>query len=489
MTFAGGSRWILEDMIEVPCVVLSDPKVDLDLSLIFDSDETNHGEVNPPRNSTPAFRLPSVPSASTVLSIRRYLSQPECHLPVRLRPYLDWVSTEDGSHILTVSIGSRILLYSATSVESCPFSRWKNALCKSGHVDKGYTMTVSSSEVCWVLLRTVELQTADGYPPLPKHLTWVRNGILVVGLENEMHVYSQWKFSEDDDSENTVSEAGHSSITNVPASRCRAVSKTMSGIKLNASIANLTLLATKRAQRTSSAAVLRAKMPKIQCGYLTSTFSDCGLFEAAQITNPCIPQYHPKQLLELLLSGRMFCVRLILSHLLRCLSVRPLENHEAVPSEADASGKSPLLEDTEEPVNVLEVTSIPPLPLYILLYADGTNTRSAHPHRNGGATDAAKTRNYDRLFSAEKFETASVSMSDDSAGDLFDCSFGPEQARLLTKHLEHTGLPGLSSLDQINLVALTESLMKLTTDDDSGSQNGLCDSQLSYIFTGLETCR
>ena len=41
-------------------------------------------------------------------------------------------------------------------------------------------------------MRSIELQTHDGMAPFPKHVSWVRNGILVVGLDNEMQVYSQW---------------------------------------------------------------------------------------------------------------------------------------------------------------------------------------------------------------------------------------------------------------------------------------------------------
>lgn len=42
-------------------------------------------------------------------------------------------------------------------------------------------------------LRKIDLQTADGLPPLPMQISWVRDGILVVGMDSEMHVYSQWK--------------------------------------------------------------------------------------------------------------------------------------------------------------------------------------------------------------------------------------------------------------------------------------------------------
>ena len=44
----------------------------------------------------------------------------------------------------------------------------------------------------WIKLRTIDLYTADGLAPFPVHISWVRSGILVVGMDNEMHVFSQW---------------------------------------------------------------------------------------------------------------------------------------------------------------------------------------------------------------------------------------------------------------------------------------------------------
>lgn len=44
-------------------------------------------------------------------------------------------------------------------------------------------------------LRTIDLDSADGLPPLPLMLNWVREGILVVGMETEMRVYNQWNIS------------------------------------------------------------------------------------------------------------------------------------------------------------------------------------------------------------------------------------------------------------------------------------------------------
>lgn len=48
-------------------------------------------------------------------------------------------------------------------------------------------------EIRWMKLRKIDLTTADGLPPLPMQISWVRDGILVVGMDSEMHVYSQWK--------------------------------------------------------------------------------------------------------------------------------------------------------------------------------------------------------------------------------------------------------------------------------------------------------
>ena len=47
---------------------------------------------------------------------------------------------------------------------------------------------------------------------------------------------------------------------------------------------------------------------------------DCGLFEASRLANPVLPQYHPKQLIELLGFGKIRRVKAILAHLVRCIS-------------------------------------------------------------------------------------------------------------------------------------------------------------------------
>lgn len=47
---------------------------------------------------------------------------------------------------------------------------------------------------------------------------------------------------------------------------------------------------------------------------------DYGLFEASRIACPVLPQYHPKQLMELLNSGKIRWVKAILAHIVRCIA-------------------------------------------------------------------------------------------------------------------------------------------------------------------------
>ena len=49
----------------------------------------------------------------------------------------------------------------------------------------------------------------------------------------------------------------------------------------------------------------------------TDFMADMGLFEASHLACPVLPQYHPKQLMELLNSGKIKWVKAILNHLVR----------------------------------------------------------------------------------------------------------------------------------------------------------------------------
>ncbi len=42
-------------------------------------------------------------------------------------------------------------------------------------------------------IRNILLRTADGLNPTPMAMSWVRDGILMCGMDNEITVYSQWR--------------------------------------------------------------------------------------------------------------------------------------------------------------------------------------------------------------------------------------------------------------------------------------------------------
>ena len=118
-------------------------------------------------------------------------------------------------------------------------------------------------------IRSVELSTADGLPPLPMHISWVRDGLLVVGMDNEMHVYSQWQPStgvSDDvrakegdtpDVRTLTEQKLHrvTSLTNVNPVRSSKIARSMSNMVLSAglmsvaSISNLNMLLEKKEEK------------------------------------------------------------------------------------------------------------------------------------------------------------------------------------------------------------------------------------------------
>jgi len=117
-----------------------------------------------------------------------------------------------------------------------------------------------------------------------------------------------------------------------------------------------------------------------------------------------------------------------------------------------------------------EITSIPPLPLWTLLVADKESTQNQ--------TDEG--RDYDQLFDENVcFENESIDDLLDDEPESPRCvdrrqsgnieakglsHFGPRQGRILSRLLTHTHLPGLSSLDQMHLLALADTVSTCNTD-------------------------
>ena len=199
--------------------------------------------------------------------------------------HLDWLSKEDGSHILTVGVGSNILMYGRISGMVNEQAASKDGVAVitlplGGSIKQGIRSR-------WILLRTVDLASSvDGTPSLPVSLSWVRDGILVVGMDCEMHVYAQWR----QDRKPRDAGAGDGSLSSAD------------------NIAGLGAAASSAAGpegRSRSKSVFESSTVVDEALRAPAGLQEGGLFEAAHSLSPTLPQYHPTQLLELMDLGKV----------------------------------------------------------------------------------------------------------------------------------------------------------------------------------------
>lgn len=526
----GGSEWVLEDTIHLKNVHLPQINIDknLDLSYLHDNrsmqkkqrytqvlqtlavDENRsprNGEITPDGLPKPGSSLLTVPSFSTLQSLRKSITEHgnTCPLTQKHLVQLDWVSKEDGSHILTVAVGSKILLYTPVSSDLAQANM--KAMKESQSTNRPLLRKASSlaqphfnDEIRWMKLRQIELETADSLPPLPMQMSWVRDGILVVGMDSEMHVYSQWKphvyphTHDIDDLYDTrnLRDEDLRSLAQENTQRRLANVASMPQLSRISSM-NLQLLSSEKKKKLGSSSGNMAK--EVEQITVHDYMPDYGLFEASRIACPVLPQYHPKQLMELLNSGKIRWVKAILAHLVMCISqtcaVRYGSEDTSINKQRGWSrsrtlsvsymgaGTSSPLEPrgstTQIPeeltLDYAEINSIPPLPLWTLLAADKEVSGSA-AQKNEDAKD------YNELFDTNMEVEESL---DDLLHDENDSQkrydrrssvqekqglshFGPRQGQILSRLLTHTHLPGLSSLDQMHLLALADTVATCNTD-------------------------
>lgn len=355
----GGSEWILEDTIHLKNVHLPRINIDphLDLSYLHDNrflqkkqritqvfQTFTHDESRSPRNGEvtpdglPKPGLLAVPSFSTLQSLRKSIIENgnTCPLTQKHLVQLDWVSKEDGSHILTVAVGSKILLYTPVSSDLAQANI--KAMKESQSTNRPILRKASSlaqphfnDEIRWMKLRQIDLSTSDGLPPLPMQMSWVRDGILVVGMDSEMHVYSQWKSQkfngnidiEDSYDTRNLRDEDLRSMAQENSQRRLANVSSMPHLSRVSSM-NLQMLSSEKKKKIGSTSTTQlgpaTNGAANEQAHLHDYMPDYGLFEASRIACPVLPQYHPKQLMELLNSGKIRWVKAILAHLVRCIS-------------------------------------------------------------------------------------------------------------------------------------------------------------------------
>eukprot|EP00062_Callorhinchus_milii_P002238 gi/632938237/ref/XP_007904230.1/ PREDICTED: dmX-like protein 2 isoform X2 [Callorhinchus milii] len=411
--------------------------------------------------------------------------------------HLDWVSKEDGSHVLTVGVGSKILMYGRLSGILTEQASSKDGMAVitlplGGSIKQG-------TKSKWVLLRCVDLvSSVDGTPSLPVSLSWVRDGILVIGMDCEMHVYAQWK---------------HSSRP-LNDSECDSVLS----LDMGSSVFETKIFPKKYSVVDGTAAA-------DDVFGVPGMIQDGGLFEAAHVLSPTLPQYHPTQLLELMDLGKVRRAKAILSHLVKCIAgevaiVRdidpaqgggPKRHLSRTISVSGSTAKDTIIAGREGTRDYTEIDSIPPLPLYALLSADqDTSYKTAEEKAKVRKRSRSQSKREPEDHYADLFQTQSVTTDDfivfeierkETKSKVINLSqygptyFGPEHARLLSSHLMHSSLPGLTRLEQMFLVALADTVATTSTevnenqDKNYSGAETLDECGLRYLLAmRLHTC-
>ncbi|XP_066490922.1 dmX-like protein 2 isoform X1 [Tiliqua scincoides] len=466
----GGSEWVLEqtihldDLVKVGSVLDSRVSVDSNLFVYSKSD--------------------------VFLNKDRYLMPNIKHLV-----HLDWVSKEDGSHILTVGVGANIFMYGRLSGIVSEQTSSKDGVAVitlplGGSIKQG----IKSK---WVLLRSIDLvSSVDGTPSLPVSLSWVRDGILVVGMDCEMHVYAQWKHAIKSGVGENIGFLTEDSPIPDP-------------LKVN--------LLAKKTSIIDGAGV-------VDDVFGTPTvIQDGGLFEAAHVLSPTLPQYHPTQLLELMDLGKVRRAKAILSHLVKCIAgeVAIVKDPEAgdggskrhlsrTISVSGSTAKDAITTGKDGTRDYTEIDSIPPLPLYALLSADQDSTYKTEEVPKGPRVleDGARRKTGDQYsdlfqvqpvttddfidFEPERREHKSKVINLSQYGPTY---FGREHASVLSSHLMHSSLPGLTRLEQMFLVALADTVATTSTELDENrdkhysGRETLDECGLRYLLAmRLHTC-
>ncbi|KQK77593.1 hypothetical protein AAES_123971 [Amazona aestiva] len=400
--------------------------------------------------------------------------------------HLDWMSREDGSHILTVGIGSKLYMFGQLSGRMQE-QNGKEIVAFS-HSGSMKATTLSG----FVLLRCVDLvSSVEGSPPFPVSLSWVRDGILVVGMDCEMHVYSQWQSPSKQELVSTDSYSGSMpSITGLMKQSLSAVSG----------------LHPPKRTLTRSMASLAQKLSGKRSAYgLSAEMEDSGLFEAAHALSPTLPQYHPYQLLELMDLGKVRRTKAILSHLVKCIAGEVVAINESEPnhnkrlrsltiSAGGSTARDPKTFSKTEATDYIEIDSVPPLPLYALLAADEDSSHSCSEKSNNQNKKEKPSDNYEGLFQNTAISTDELVIfdadEDSSKPKVIDLSqysptyFGPEHAQVLSRHLLHSSLPGLTRMEQMSLMALADTIATTSTEiGESRDRNqGLSTSHFAWAF-------
>ncbi|XP_057307228.1 dmX-like protein 1 [Hydractinia symbiolongicarpus] len=294
---------------------------------------------------------------------------------------LSWLSMGNGSYLISVALSNAVFIYSKKRVQS------------------------SGKYTCqWEILKKIEVNSGKSMLRLTI-TSWTSGGFFLIGVENEVQVYSQWD------------------------NNCEVKFK-----------------------RTPSTSVL-SEMENADAGVILTQNS----FTVACNGMKNLPQYHPHHLLELLNLGKMRRVRAILRHLVRCVAgitaadaaaesgdviaqqqsrtrARTLTKTHSNLSEYSASPTEVYFEEINDSGPDIDV--VPPLKLTTLLAADKDESgiKYSELSQENAANDKATGMANSAVY------------------------YGLAQAHLLTANLSRKELPGLTSQEQMYLLTLSDTI-------------------------------
>lgn len=256
-------------------------------------------------------------------------------------------------------------------------------------------------------------------------------------------------------------------------------------------------------------------------------------YKASQLATKLkiLPQYHLTQLVELLAFGKTQRVKAILNHLVNCLAPNDKNHHkkrahrsrtlsianQSAPSFQESleldDPSSPLQQTSMEEIELdyVEVTSIKPLTLHLLLEADIERPNSGdgklhHAHEEFSTSfdtfsfsKSTVDETLDEILGKSTIETINkqkelkrLASEEQSEGSL--TSFNPRKAKLLTHILTHTHIPGLTNIDQMHLLAVADAVAFVDAspddlnelhDEDSNDGSHDRDGGLSMVSTNI----
>ena len=368
------------------------------------------------------------------------------HLDEKTQIHFDWASIENGAHLLATSIGIRyVFIYS-------------------------YAQNYQ-----WTKLRTIELSSIHSNTFLDPNLSlkWIRGGLLLVGLNCELQVYSQW----------SSLKRQCNSVKPEPLIKPKR--------RINTSN-NLKKLAENNIELNSKPEMSASSWLRLD------SIDVLSLFHAARNAAPVLPQYHPTVLLELVRFGKYRRVKAILAHLTRCIvsTVHSVEGKVEMKlmrtrtfSIANNDDNEPSIAEVER-VKFVEIETIPLLPLFALFDSDHeivTGTTNEHgstsadikedPNEGNGTLDK-----YEDLFNtnspSEHNRDVAFQFDEDQEDDAerrkqielnkfrrellsnrhWSPKFDARMVDLLVDYFQRVRLATLTSLEQMYLLALADTL-------------------------------